>query len=106
LTTVWTPFTYPAVTGELIRLADEIKKGVKIPVIAVGGVLKLEQAEKALEEGQADMVAIGRGLIADPALVTKTFEGRSGEVDECTNCMQCFMPSEEPGMTCQVNDSI
>jgi 2,4-dienoyl-CoA reductase-like NADH-dependent reductase (Old Yellow Enzyme family) len=95
-----------AAKGDLIRLAGEIKKGVDIPVIAVGGVIKLEQAEKALEEGQADMVAIARGLIADPELVTKTLEGRSGEVIECTSCLQCFMPGKEPGMTCQVNDNI
>jgi 2,4-dienoyl-CoA reductase (NADPH2) len=64
----------------------------------------LEQAEQALEEEQADMVAIGRGLIADPELVTKTLEGRSDEVVECTDCLQCYMPGEEPGTTCQVND--
>ncbi len=79
---------------------------MNIPFIAVGGVLKLEQAEKALEEGQADMATIGRGLIADPELVTKTLEGRSDEVVECTSCLQCYMPGGEPGMTCQVNDSI
>ena len=39
-------------------------------------------------------------------LVTKTLEGRSDEVVECTSCLQCFMPSEDPGMTCQVNDNI
>lgn len=83
-----------AMSGELIRLAGEIKKEVDIPVIAVGGVLKLEQAEKALEKGQADMVAIGRGLIADPELVTKTLEGRPDEIVECTSCLQCFMPGK------------
>jgi len=80
---------------------------VDILVIAVGvGVLKLKQAEEALEEGLTDMVAIGRGLIADPEPVTKTLEGRSDEVVEYTSCLQCFMPGKEPGMTCQVNDSI
>jgi 2,4-dienoyl-CoA reductase-like NADH-dependent reductase (Old Yellow Enzyme family) len=95
-----------AAEGNLIKLAGEIKKGVSIPVIAVGGVLGLEQVENALQEELADMVAIGRGLIADPELVTKTLEGRTEEVVECTVCMQCFMPSEEPGMTCAVNENI
>jgi 2,4-dienoyl-CoA reductase-like NADH-dependent reductase (Old Yellow Enzyme family) len=95
-----------AVKGELIKLAGEIKKGVNIPVIAVGGVLKLEQVENALQEGLADMVAIGRGLIADPELVTKTLEGRPEEIIECTGCMQCFMPGEDPGMTCPENENI
>ena len=95
-----------AANGELIRLAGEIKKEIKIPVIAVGGILRLEQVENALQEELADMVAIGRGLIADPELVTKTLEGRSEEIVECTGCMECFMPSEDPGMTCAVNESI
>jgi len=95
-----------ATNGDLIRLAGEVKNAVDIPVIAVGGVTRLQQAEEAIGEGLADMVAIGRGLIADPELVTKTLEGRSDEVVECTGCMQCFMPAEKPGMTCQVNDSI
>jgi 2,4-dienoyl-CoA reductase-like NADH-dependent reductase (Old Yellow Enzyme family) len=95
-----------AAAGELLRLAGAIKKRVGIPVIGVGGVIRLEQAETALREGNADMVAIGRGLIADPELVTKSFAGRADDVNECTSCLQCFMPAEEPGMTCSVNDNI
>ena len=95
-----------AARGDLIRLAGEIKKDVNIPVIAVGGVLELAQAEDALREGLADMVAIGRGLIADPELVTKTLDGRPEEVIECTSCMQCVMPGDDPGMTCAENENI
>ena len=95
-----------AVKGNLVKLAGVIKQQVDIPVIAVGGVLSLDQAEAALEQGQADMVALGRALIADPELVTKTIEGRADEVVECTGCMQCFAPSEDPGMTCQENENI
>ncbi len=95
-----------AASGELIRLAGEVKETVNIPVIAVGGVLNLDQAEKALEQGLADMVAIGRGLIADPELVTKTLENRLEEIVECQLCLQCFMPTEVPGMTCTVNENI
>jgi len=95
-----------ASAGGLIKMAGEVKKAVNIPVIAVGGVLKLETAEAAIQEGLADMVAIGRGLIADPALVTKSLEGRAGEIDECTECLECFMPSKDPGMFCPVNENI
>ena len=94
-----------ATKGNIIKLAGRVKKGVKIPVIAVGGVLWLEQAEEAIEEGLADMVAIGRALIADPELVTKTLNGRAGEVVECTACFECSMPCEEPGIRCSVNQS-
>jgi 2,4-dienoyl-CoA reductase-like NADH-dependent reductase (Old Yellow Enzyme family) len=95
-----------AAAGELLNLAGMVRKNVNIPVIGVGGIIKLEQAEAALREGKADMVAIGRGLIADPELVTKSIAGRADEVNECTGCLQCFMPAAEPGMTCSVNDSI
>jgi 2,4-dienoyl-CoA reductase-like NADH-dependent reductase (Old Yellow Enzyme family) len=94
-----------ATKGNIIKLAGRVKKGVKIPVIAVGGVLRLEQAEDAIKEGMADMVAIGRALIADPELVTKTLSGRAGEVVECTACFECSMPGEEPGIRCSVNQS-
>lgn len=95
-----------AAAGELLRLAGEIKRRVGIPVIGVGGIIKLDQAEQALRDGKADMVAIGRGLIADPELVTKSLAGREAEVNECTSCLQCFLPAEEPGMTCSVNDAL
>jgi 2,4-dienoyl-CoA reductase-like NADH-dependent reductase (Old Yellow Enzyme family) len=95
-----------AVEGNLLKLAGEIRKNVNIPVIGVGGVLRLEQAERALEEGLADMVAIGRALIADPELVTKSLAEKPESVVECTGCLQCFMEGEAPGMTCSENENL
>ncbi len=92
--------------GSLIELAGEVKKRVNIPVIAVGGVLRLEQAEQALEQDRADMVAIGRALVADPELITKTLAGKEGEVVECTACLQCFVPGKEPGISCALNEEL
>ena len=62
--------------------------------------------DQHVQSGKALFEAIGRGLIADPELVTKTIEGSLEEIVECTVCMQCFMPSEGPGMTCAVNEKI
>ncbi|MFC1896639.1 tRNA-dihydrouridine synthase [Thermodesulfobacteriota bacterium] len=95
-----------AAKGNLIKLAGIVKKQVAIPVIGVGGILKLEQAEAAVSNGLVDMVAMGRALIADPELVTKTLDGRIDDVVECTGCMQCFVPSPEPGITCPENENI
>lgn len=95
-----------AARGNLIRLAGEVKKQVSIPVIAVGGILRLEQAEEALEEGLADMVAVGRALIADPELITKTLEGRIKDIVQCTACLQCFMPGKDPGISCPENENL
>jgi 2,4-dienoyl-CoA reductase-like NADH-dependent reductase (Old Yellow Enzyme family) len=94
-----------AAGGGILKLAGEIKKDVDIPVIAVGGILKLDQVEETLKEGLADMVAIGRALISDPAMVKKSLEGNAGDVEECTACLQCFL-TEGGGMTCAVNEDL
>ena len=70
------------------------------------GIQKLEQVEAALKNDMADMVAIGRALITDPTLVTKSLQNRVDEVVECTDCMQGFMPGSEPGIKCLTNDNI
>jgi len=95
-----------AAQGNLLKLAGKVKEKVAIPVIGVGGILHLRDAEAAIEEGLADMVALGRALIADPALVTKTLEGNVETVTECTGCLLCFMRGEEPGIQCSVNSAI
>jgi 2,4-dienoyl-CoA reductase-like NADH-dependent reductase (Old Yellow Enzyme family) len=96
--------------GAFIELAGEIKKQVEIPVIAVGGIRRLEQAERVLERNLADMVAIGRGLIADPELVRKSLAGKPEDVVECTDCQACFEffepDCEVPGLACSVNPSL
>ena len=56
--------------GFMAHLAEGIKKVVKVPVIAVGRITP-EVGEELLREGKADLIAIGRGLIADPELPNK-----------------------------------
>jgi 2,4-dienoyl-CoA reductase-like NADH-dependent reductase (Old Yellow Enzyme family) len=72
--------------GTFAYLAEPIKKAVNIPVIAVGRVNTPEAAESILEKGQADMVAIGRQLVADPFWPRKVREGRFDEVVVCDSC--------------------
>ncbi len=67
-------------------LAGALKEVVSCPVIAVGVIRHPEVAEQILAEGQADFVAIGRGLIADPDWVEKVREGREGEINFCISC--------------------
>lgn len=45
--------------------------------------------EKLLEEGQVDMVAMGRQMIADPFLPKKAMKGKSCEIAHCIRCMRC-----------------
>ena len=49
----------------------ELKRNVDIPVFANGDVVSIETAEQCLEESQADGIAIGRGVLGDPTLISR-----------------------------------
>ncbi len=72
--------------GRLLPLAAAVKKAVKVPVIAVGKLHDPDIMERVLAEGQADLIAVGRGLIADPELPRKALEGRLGDIRPCLAC--------------------
>lgn len=89
--------------GALVPPAEAIKKIVSIPVIAVGR-LNAVLGEWILENGMADLIALGRSLVADPELPNKIAAGKYEEVRPCTACLVCFdkfRKSEYP--RCQVN---
>ncbi|MEW6440141.1 MAG: FAD-dependent oxidoreductase [bacterium] len=67
-------------------LAAEIRKHVKIPVIAVGVIRTPAVAEAILRDGKADFVAVGRTLIADPHWALKAQEGRDEDIRKCISC--------------------
>jgi len=92
--------------GHYMRFPAAIKKAAKVPVIGVGRILEMEMAEKYLEAGYADLIYIGRQLIADPETPKKYFEGRSGDIRKCIgdlplfgNCDRgCTVNPTPPGM--------
>ena len=65
--TMWWPHppTYQ-LPGCMVDFAEMTKRAVKVPVIAVGKLHYPALAEKVLQEGKADFIALGRGLLADP----------------------------------------
>ena len=71
-----------------VKFAAEIKKHVKTPVATVGALSDPEQMEEIIASGQADIVQIARGLIADPDLPNKIRANR--EVTKCMRCLHCF----------------
>ncbi len=72
-------------------LAAAVKSRVSCPVIAVGGMEDPEAAEAVLVKGKADLIAIGRALIADPDLPRKIRDNRRDEIIECVKCNEkCF----------------
>lgn len=79
-------WTHPPIyqpPGCLVDMAEAIKKVVKVPIIAVGKLGYPELAEKVLEEGKADFIAMGRPLLADPEWPIKVKEGRPEDIRMC-----------------------
>lgn len=75
--------------GVNIHLMEGIKKVTKIPVIAVGKIKTAELAEEVLQEGKADLIAMGRQIFADSDFPRKIKEGRDNEVIPCLTCRYC-----------------
>jgi 2,4-dienoyl-CoA reductase (NADPH2) len=69
-------------------LALNIKKAVSVPIIASNRISDPESAERIIKDGYADMVNLGRVLIADPEWPRKAFEGRVNEIRPCVGCSQ------------------
>jgi NADPH-dependent 2,4-dienoyl-CoA reductase/sulfur reductase-like enzyme len=74
----------------MVHLALAIKKVVNVPVIAVGRINDPELAETVLQEGKADLVSMGRALLADPELPMKAAAGELDDIRKCTACDECI----------------
>jgi len=89
--------------GYLIHLAKEIKDVVNVPVIAVGSI-DPELGDQVLKDGKADMVSMGRTLIADPEIPKKLAEDRMEDVRPCIRCNECSASFREgKSLRCGVN---
>lgn len=87
--------------GWNLDLIAKIKAGVSIPVVAVGRIVDPEMAEKTLNDGIGDLIAIGRGQIADPEWCNKSQRGESGTIAKCVGCLQgCYDAVLDPTRTC------
>ena len=82
--------------------AAAIKEVVDVPVMSVGRINNPLIAEHILETGKADLVVIGRALIADPELPKKAATGRLEDIAPCVGCLGCLEGLRE-GPTCVIN---
>ena len=91
--------------GCIVHLAENIKKVVSIPVIAVNKIRHVDFAEKILQEDKADMIALGRSLLADPEWPIKALNNRSIDIRPCVSCCQGCVGGIEKGepITCLIN---
>jgi 2,4-dienoyl-CoA reductase-like NADH-dependent reductase (Old Yellow Enzyme family)/NADPH-dependent 2,4-dienoyl-CoA reductase/sulfur reductase-like enzyme len=94
---------YYAEEGIFAHLAQGIKSVVSIPVIAVGRIRTPELANQILEENKADLISMGRALIADPNLPIKALQGKTEEIIPCISCNRCVLSIRKGALQCAVN---
>jgi len=101
--------------GCFVDLARGIREVVDVPVIAVGRINDPHLAEEILQSDDADLIAMGRALIADPELPAKAMAGKIDDICKCTACNQgcidtlnmSMMTSSAPEeITCLVNPRV
>lgn len=86
------------------KYAKIVKQNVKIPVTVVGAIMNPDEAEKLIADGTADLVALGRPLIADPEWPKKAMEGRTEDIVPCLRCLQCYhIATNRRNVGCSVN---
>lgn len=87
-----------------VHLAAAIKARVDIPVATVGAITTPKLAEEILASGKADLIAMGRPLIADPELPNKARRGLMGDIRPCIGCHRCLENMHETNtLGCTVN---
>ncbi len=80
------PMHVPA--GFLRGYARKLKEILSIPVMVAGRLNTAELIRDVIEKDDADIVAVGRGFIADPEITRKIKENRDEEIRCCTGCNQ------------------
>lgn len=73
-----------------VHLAAEIKKHVSKPVATLGGLNDPAQMEEIIASGQADVIYMGRALLADPFLPNKVMANKDEDIVRCLRCFTCM----------------
>ncbi len=101
--------TTPTFTSAILEELDEgIKKAVSIPVIAVGRITP-EDGERMLKEDKADLIAIGKAMLADAEWANKVASGKTDDITPCIICNSCRDDIRNPevvGIRCSVNATL
>ena len=88
----------------LVDSAYQVKQALDIPVMAVGRINDPWTADEIIADGKADLVCIGRGLMADPQMPNKAKAGRFDEIRTCIACNTCMESIFRKGrLECLVN---
>ncbi len=90
--------TYPFTPMYLLEGARRFKEVLKIPVVYIGGILSLEDMNRAMNEG-FEFVEIGRATVRDPDFVKKLEKGEITQSD-CDHCNRCIAAMDAGGVHC------
>jgi len=101
-------------SGCFVDLAAGIREVVSVPVIAVGRITHPSLANAIIRDGKADLIAMGRALLADPALPRKARQGLIDDIRPCLGCNQgcidrindSMMAGRTQRVTCMVNPRV
>ena len=86
--------------------ARRYKEIVKVPLLLVGGIRSYEVAEKLVDEGSADYIALSRPLIREPHLINRWKSGDTRQ-STCLSDNRCFMPiMEGKGLRCVAEEKL
>jgi 2,4-dienoyl-CoA reductase-like NADH-dependent reductase (Old Yellow Enzyme family)/thioredoxin reductase len=91
----------------LVDSAAQIKESLDIPVMVVGRINTPFIADDIIDKGKADLVCIGRGLLADPELPKKAMKGNFDDIRICIACNTCMQSIFRKGrIECLVNPTL
>ena len=93
--------------GKNVYLAAGIKKNISKPVSCVGSLNDPAQMERIIASGEADLVEIGRALLADPYLPEKAYQDKADDITPCLRCYECFgETAKSETVKCTVNPTM
>lgn len=93
--------------GKNVYLAAGMKKHIRKPVSCVGSLNDPAQMERIIASGEADLVEIGRALLADPYLPEKAYHDKADDITPCLRCYECFgETAKSETVKCTVNPTM
>lgn len=93
-------------------LSEKVRNAAQVPVVLSGGISDPEEAAELIRTGKADMIALGRQMLADPDWAEKARRGQTDDIAKCLRCFRCFpgplqdtggKPLKPPDKKCTVN---
>jgi len=89
--------------GWKVPFAEQVKRAVRIPVVAGGSIRHPWFADRLLQEGKCDLLSLGRTFLSEPQWLVKVAQGREDELRYCISCLHCLSDPVDGVPGCSVN---